>query len=52
VVHNEKDLEEIPKEIKDNIKFIFVDTVDEVLDLALDSKKRTTTEKRKKKRRR
>jgi len=46
---NKKDLEEIPDEIKDNIKFIFVDTVDQVFDLALDSKKKKTTKKRKKK---
>ncbi|KPL03076.1 MAG: hypothetical protein AMJ90_04120 [candidate division Zixibacteria bacterium SM23_73_2] len=38
--HNQKDLEEIPQEIKDHVKFVFVDTVDEVLGLALDSKKK------------
>ncbi len=39
--HNQKDMEEIPEEIKDHVKFVFVDTVDEVLELALDSKKKT-----------
>jgi len=39
--HNQKDMEEIPDEIKDHVKFVFVDTVDEVLELALDSKKKT-----------
>ncbi len=38
--HNEKDLEEVPEEIKKKIKFIFVETVDEVLGLALDKKKK------------
>ncbi len=33
---NEKDMEEIPEEIKKKVKFVFVDTVDEVLELALD----------------
>ena len=37
--HNQKDMEEIPDEIKDHVKFVFVDTVDEVLELALDKKK-------------
>jgi len=39
--HNKKDLEEIPEEIKKKVKFIFVDTVDEVLELALDKKKKS-----------
>ncbi|MFH0931785.1 MAG: endopeptidase La [Candidatus Zixiibacteriota bacterium] len=38
--HNEKDLEEVPEEIKKKIKFVFVKTVDEVLGLALDKKKK------------
>lgn len=33
--HNEFDLDDIPEEIKKKIKFIFVETVDEVLDAAL-----------------
>lgn len=36
---NQKDLEEIPEEIKKRISFVFLDTVDEVLELALDKKK-------------
>ncbi len=39
--HNQKDLEEIPQEIKKKIKFIFVDTVDEVLEIALDKKRKS-----------
>ncbi len=38
--HNEKDLEEVPEEIKKKVKFVFVETVDEVLGLALDKKKK------------
>jgi len=49
---NKKDLEEIPDEIKKNVKFVFVDTVDEVLDLALDSTKAGTVKKKKGKSRR
>jgi ATP-dependent Lon protease len=33
---NEKDLEDIPEEIRQDMKFIFVDTIDEVLDQALE----------------
>lgn len=32
---NEKDLEEIPKEVKDRVEFIFVDNVEKVFELAL-----------------
>jgi ATP-dependent Lon protease len=32
---NDRDLEEIPKEVRDDIKFVLVDTVDEVLAQAL-----------------
>lgn len=45
--HNQKDMEEIPEEIKNNVKFVFVDTVDEVLELALDSKKKIKKKKSK-----
>jgi len=38
--HNQKDLEEVPEEIKKKIKFIFVETVEQVLELALDKKKK------------
>jgi ATP-dependent Lon protease len=44
--HNEKDLVEIPDEIKKKVKFIFCHTIDEVFELALMEKKR---EKRKRK---
>jgi ATP-dependent Lon protease len=43
--HNEKDLEEVPEEIKKKIKFVFVETVDEVLGIALDKKKKAKHEK-------
>lgn len=39
--HNEKDLEEVPEEIKKKIKFVFVKTVDEVLGLSLDKKRKS-----------
>ena len=34
---NEQDLDDVPDEIKQSMKFIFVDTVDDVLDAALDT---------------
>ena len=37
---NQKDMEEIPEEIKKRISFVFLDTVDEVLELALDKGKK------------
>jgi ATP-dependent Lon protease len=45
---NQKDLVEIPDEIKKKIKFIFVNTMDQVLELALDKKKRKSTGKKRK----
>ncbi len=33
---NENDLDDVPEEIKKSMKFIFVETVDEVLDAALE----------------
>ncbi len=36
---NEKDLEEIPKEVKERVKFIFVDNVEQVFELALGPKR-------------
>lgn len=45
--HNQKDMEEIPDEIKNNVKFVFVDTVDEVLELALDTEKKIKKKKSK-----
>jgi len=38
---NEQDLEDVPDEIKKEMKFIFVDTVDEVIDAALVPSKKT-----------
>jgi ATP-dependent Lon protease len=38
--HNKKDLEEIPDEIKKAVKFVFVETVDQVIEMALDIKKK------------
>jgi ATP-dependent Lon protease len=35
---NELDLDDIPEEVKKSMKFIFVDTVDEVLKAALEKK--------------
>lgn len=34
---NRKDLEELPKEVRSKVEIVFVDTVDEVLELALTS---------------
>ena len=39
--HNQKDLEEIPEEIKKKVKFVFVETVAEVLKIALDKRKKS-----------
>ena len=33
--HNEKDLDDLPEEVRENMSFILVDTVDEVLKAAL-----------------
>ena len=35
---NELDLDDVPDEIKQTMKFIFVETVDEVIDASLESK--------------
>ncbi|MFQ6003520.1 MAG: endopeptidase La, partial [Candidatus Zixiibacteriota bacterium] len=45
---NQKDLVEIPDEIKEKIKFVFAQTMDEVLKLALDAKKKAKKIKKKK----
>ncbi len=34
---NDKDLEEVPQEVKDKLQFIFVETIDEALKFALDT---------------
>ncbi len=36
--HNEKDLDELPKHVKNDIKFIFVDKIENVLNIVLDEK--------------
>jgi ATP-dependent Lon protease len=35
---NEPDLEELPKEVRDTLTFVLADSIDEVLDVALDGK--------------
>ena len=45
---NQKDLVEIPEEIKKKIKFVFVDTMDRVLELALDKPRRKSARKKRK----
>ncbi len=37
--NNQKDLEEIPEEIRRKVKFVFVDTIDEVIEIALEDMK-------------
>ena len=45
---NESDLEDLPEEVRDSMKFIFVETVDEVLKAALEPKaRRKATQKTK-----
>jgi len=39
---NEQDLDDVPEEIKKTMKFQFVETVDEALDSALETKRRST----------
>ncbi len=34
--HNEKDLEDIPKEVREEMRFVFVETIDQALDEALE----------------
>lgn len=43
--NNQKDLEEIPDEIKKKVKFVFVDSIDEVIEIALDMKTKASKEK-------
>jgi ATP-dependent Lon protease len=49
---NQKDMVEIPDEIKGKVKFVFVETMDEVLELALERKKKVESRKGKVARRR
>jgi ATP-dependent Lon protease len=44
---NEADLEDIPEEVRQSMKFIFVDTVDEVLAAALEKKAKSARRKQK-----
>jgi len=44
---NEKDLPDIPEEVRKTIKFHFVSTIDEVLKLALGPQKGNASQKRK-----
>jgi ATP-dependent Lon protease len=43
---NENDLDELPEEVRSSLKFVLVDTVDEVLENALAPKKTKSTRKR------
>ena len=36
---NKNDLDDVPEELRKEMKFIFVDTIDQVIDSALDGKK-------------
>ena len=42
---NEQDLEDVPDEIKKEMKFIYVDTVDDVINSALEAAKKTSPQK-------
>jgi ATP-dependent Lon protease len=42
---NEQDLEDVPEEIKKEMKFVFVDTVDDVIQSALEAAKKTSPKK-------
>ncbi|HJS18592.1 MAG TPA: endopeptidase La [Anaerolineales bacterium] len=42
---NEQDLDDVPEEIKKSMKFIFVETVDDVIRSALEAKKPSSTKK-------
>jgi ATP-dependent Lon protease len=46
---NEQDLDDVPAEIKKSMKFIFVETVDDVLDSALEANRKSRTSKTTKK---
>jgi ATP-dependent Lon protease len=47
--NNEKDMEEIPSKVKKDIKFVFIDHMDEVLGVALKRKLKGKVTKTKKK---
>jgi ATP-dependent Lon protease len=42
---NEQDLDDVPEEIKKSMKFVFVETVDDVIKSALETRKKTSTKK-------
>ena len=44
---NKKDLEEIPKYIKKDMEFVFADTMDQVLKVALRPEKKSVSKKKK-----
>ncbi|GAB4566368.1 MAG: endopeptidase La [Anaerolineales bacterium] len=44
---NEKDLDDVPDEIRKSMKFVFAETVEDVLDAALERQKKKTTKKTK-----
>jgi ATP-dependent Lon protease len=46
---NEQDLDDVPEEIKKSMKFVFVETVDDVLDSALEANHKTRRSKTTKK---
>ncbi len=46
---NEADLEDIPEDIQDSIRFVFVDTVEEVLEVALQKEKQAGQRRQKRK---
>jgi ATP-dependent Lon protease len=47
---NEADLEDLPEEVRTDLKFIFVDTIDQVIDAALESTAKSTNGKKRKRR--
>jgi ATP-dependent Lon protease len=46
---NEADLEDLPEEVRKDLKFVFVDTIDQVIDAALESTAKSSNAKKKKK---
>ena len=46
---NEADLEDLPEEVRTDLKFIFVDTIDQVIDAALEATAKSSNGKKSKK---
>jgi ATP-dependent Lon protease len=46
---NEADLEDLPEEVRTDLKFIFVDTIDQVIDAALETTAKSSNGKKRKK---